>query len=438
MWPLLFTFFFLFHFPAALLALPAQPETAPLQPLVFPTSTPPSTIPAFPEQSDVAGTCPLNLPQELFRGVSRACPSSTAPPSRSRCCPTLAAWLYAAYSATALAAAARLPPPSTSSSSRPPSDMPLLPDDSETCVDGVEKALRSRGLALAAVNDTCDVAYCYCGVRLRPFTCPGGLALDRDAAGQWVASGDAARRIERDCALPGAAGCSRCLRSLYQVSRHCIHRNVAFSKIPVAAVATARAYMYTPKKTCHGSRKALLFLEPPGYQKVANPSNIREANAFGLFLHKSKLCLPRTEYHRLTLLARSSSTSARPCTIDVGLGIFSSAPVGISSSPHIRRCPTAPTVTFPAHHRQHLSATVAHCWRSCGPLPRATAVPSSITAATSASPTCSIDPGSKNSTVGSSIGIGLCCSNIGKIGDFPSPCSPSCVRYRCPLDPPHP
>lgn len=27
-----------------------------------------------------------------------------------------------------------------------------------------------------------------------------------------------------------------------------------------------------PKKTCHGRRVTLLFLEPPGYQKVAKPA----------------------------------------------------------------------------------------------------------------------------------------------------------------------
>lgn len=27
-----------------------------------------------------------------------------------------------------------------------------------------------------------------------------------------------------------------------------------------------------PKKTCHGRRVDLLFLEPPGYQKVAKPT----------------------------------------------------------------------------------------------------------------------------------------------------------------------
>lgn len=42
--------------------------------------------------------------------------------------------------------------------------------------------------------------------------------------------------------------------------------------MPVVAVATARAYMYTPKNTCHGSSAALPFLDPPGYQNVVNPS----------------------------------------------------------------------------------------------------------------------------------------------------------------------
>uniref|UniRef100_A0A1D1YRD6 Putative GPI-anchored protein At4g28100 n=1 Tax=Anthurium amnicola TaxID=1678845 RepID=A0A1D1YRD6_9ARAE len=204
--PLLLFFLLSFHFSI----MPAQPDPVPVQPFSLPASSPPSTIPAFPEQSNIAGSCPLDLPDELFEGVSRACPSS-GHLSRSRCCPSLAAWLYSAYSDTALAAAAKSPAPSR------PSGMPVLPDDSEACVDGVEKALRARGLALGRLNDTCDVAYCYCGVRLRPFTCPGVLAVAKDAAGRWVAGDPDVRRIERDCALPGLAGCSRCLRSLYQL-----------------------------------------------------------------------------------------------------------------------------------------------------------------------------------------------------------------------------
>lgn len=216
MWPStslsLFFFFLSSNFCITPRALTDRPF--PAQPFLSASSGHPSTIPAFPEQSDFSGSCPLDLPADLLAGVSRACSSSSSSAarlSRSRCCPPLAVWLYAGYSATALAGGA------AAASSRP-SDMPLLPEDSEACAGGVEKALRARGLELRPVNATCDVATCFCGVRLRPFSCSGGLAVKRDAAGRWVSGDAAARRIERDCALPGLSGCSRCLHSLYQVS----------------------------------------------------------------------------------------------------------------------------------------------------------------------------------------------------------------------------
>ncbi|XP_010936812.1 uncharacterized GPI-anchored protein At4g28100 [Elaeis guineensis] len=187
-----------------------DPDPAAIQPsLIFPTSSPPATIPAFPEQSDVAGAaCPLDLPDDLLPAVSAACSASAAGrlASRSRCCPALAAWLYAAYSATALAARPMPAPPAL--------DLPILPDDSEACIGGVERALRDRGVRLPSVNGTCDAAYCYCGIRLRRLTCAGGAS---GAEGRWVPPGDASRRLERYCSRPGLAGCSRCLRTLNQL-----------------------------------------------------------------------------------------------------------------------------------------------------------------------------------------------------------------------------
>ncbi|KAG1342716.1 putative GPI-anchored protein [Cocos nucifera] len=188
-----------------------DPDPAAIQPsLIFPSSSPQATIPAFPEQSDVAGAaCPLDLPNDLLPAVSTACSASAAGrlPSRSRCCPALAAWLYAAYSATALAARPLPAPPAL--------DLPILPDDSEACVGGVERALRDRGVRLPRVNGTCDAAYCYCGIRLRRLTCAGGAS---GAEGRWVPMVDVARRLERDCSRPGLAGCSRCLRALNQMN----------------------------------------------------------------------------------------------------------------------------------------------------------------------------------------------------------------------------
>ncbi|XP_008787927.2 uncharacterized GPI-anchored protein At4g28100-like [Phoenix dactylifera] len=189
------------HYPAAV-----QPS------LLFPTSSPPATIPAFPEQSDVASAaCPLDLPDDLLPAVSAACSTSSAGrlPSRSRCCPALAAWLYAGYSATALAARPMPAPPTL--------DLPVLPDDSEACVGGVERALRDRGVRLPRVNGTCDAAFCCCGIRLRRLTCAGGAFAASGAEGRWIPLGDAGRRLERDCSRPGLAGCSRCLRTLDQM-----------------------------------------------------------------------------------------------------------------------------------------------------------------------------------------------------------------------------
>ncbi|XP_065037467.1 uncharacterized GPI-anchored protein At4g28100-like [Musa acuminata AAA Group] len=218
------SFLFLLLVPLLLLrvsmlhALPV-PDPAPVQ--VHPatstavsSSLPAATIPAFPEQSDVASaTCPLDLPSDLLPSVTAACSSPSASgshlrlPSRSRCCPALAAWLYAAYSPSALAAR---PLPSAGY------DLPALPDDSESCAAGVERAMRDRGVALPRANATCDAAYCYCGVRLRRLACAGGFVADT-AAGLWVPAGDGGRRLESDCAQPGLTGCSRCLRSLNQL-----------------------------------------------------------------------------------------------------------------------------------------------------------------------------------------------------------------------------
>ncbi|RWW67523.1 hypothetical protein BHE74_00025045 [Ensete ventricosum] len=179
------------------------------------SSSPPATIPAFPEQSDVStAACPLDPPADLLPSVSAACGASDGSlPSRSRCCPTLNAWLLAAYSASALAAH---PLPSSGY------DLPALPDDSEACIGGVERALRDRGVELPRVNGTCDAAYCYCGVRLRRLACAGAFVVDA-AEGRWVPAGDAGRRLERDCSRSGFAGCTRCLRSLNQVSRLALH-----------------------------------------------------------------------------------------------------------------------------------------------------------------------------------------------------------------------
>ncbi|KAK4350054.1 hypothetical protein RND71_029367 [Anisodus tanguticus] len=214
-------FFFTLLFmgnPPELRAIPvlSEPDPVEVQSQTFlPSPTPPATIPAFPEQSNVAG-CPLDLPEELYHSVKSACGSNSysGQEHQTRCCPVLAAGLYSAYSRTALHRAVTKLPQSSSSV-----DMPVLPDDSETCVDSLEKALGNRGIELVKPNETCDVVYCYCGIRLHPLSCPEAFSVD--SQGELV--GDkSVKKLERDClsnnGFTGLAGCSKCLNSLYLLS----------------------------------------------------------------------------------------------------------------------------------------------------------------------------------------------------------------------------
>ncbi|KAK6127646.1 hypothetical protein DH2020_038625 [Rehmannia glutinosa] len=218
----LFTSLFtIFHLPTPLPALPILPDPDPatVQTQIL-HRTPPATIPAFPEQSDASG-CPLDLPEDLFHDIKSACgakhhhrpdpDSYSGQLHRTRCCPVLAAWLYSAYSETGLRTTPKTPPQTASY------DMPVLPDDSETCVDTLEKALGNRGIELRRPNETCDVVYCYCGIRLHPFSCPEAFWVN--TRGKLV-GGEAVKQLERDCfnggyGGGGLGGCSKCLNSLY-------------------------------------------------------------------------------------------------------------------------------------------------------------------------------------------------------------------------------
>ena len=218
----------LFFFCSLLPVFQALPEPDPVEIHSFhPKPTPPATIPAFPEQSDVAG-CPLDLPDELFHGIKTACSagkSASGELRRSRCCPVLAAWLYSAYSGTALGRAKRGLAPETTSY-----DLPLLPDDSETCVDGLEKSLKSRGVELVKPNETCDVVYCFCGIRLHPLSCPEAFSVS--PKGKLVGD-ENVKKLERDCrsinGFPGLGGCSKCLNTLFLVSLSSLLRSISTS-----------------------------------------------------------------------------------------------------------------------------------------------------------------------------------------------------------------
>ncbi|XP_040381267.1 uncharacterized GPI-anchored protein At4g28100-like isoform X2 [Oryza brachyantha] len=219
------------------LSLPAMPDPASLEPsLLFPSSAASpaqpaaasTTIPAFPEQSEAAAAtavCQLTPSPPLLPAVLASCNAGGGGgslPPRLRCCPALAAWLYAAYAPTALLAApgggggAPWAAHSTAEAAEAAAvvDLPVLPDDAEECAGSAERALLAAGASLPPpapsqvggnVTTACDVPFCYCRVRLRRPACA-------------APAGRAARRLERECSRPGLAGCSRCLRALNKVT----------------------------------------------------------------------------------------------------------------------------------------------------------------------------------------------------------------------------
>ncbi|CAN7117686.1 unnamed protein product [Brassica rapa subsp. narinosa] len=216
------SFISLIVFFTILLPVTSNSDPVTVQPFRIKPS-PPDTIPAFPEQSDFSG-CPLDLPEDLFHGIKSACTGKKL--HRAKCCPVLGAWLYSAYSTTALS---RSLPSSSSAASRNATtpgeeDMPLLPDDSETCVDGLEKSLRRRGIELQRQNETCDVAYCYCGIRLHHLSCSEAFSVNEE--GRLVGD-ESVDRLENDCLsgrhangdrLSHLSSCNKCLNSLYKLN----------------------------------------------------------------------------------------------------------------------------------------------------------------------------------------------------------------------------
>lgn len=172
----------------------------------------PNTVPAFPVQTQTQ-TCRLDVSDELFGGVDEACGHNL---DRSRCCPVLAAWLFSAHARTALQVPA--PAPASSSSPSSSSDLPMMPDDSQKCVNSLQSSLQSRDIHLPQPNASCDAILCFCGIRLHQITslsCPAAFNVSsyRSAAAPTAAL----KRLEHDCRNSSYAGCTRCLESLEKV-----------------------------------------------------------------------------------------------------------------------------------------------------------------------------------------------------------------------------
>ncbi|KAI5660748.1 hypothetical protein M9H77_20071 [Catharanthus roseus] len=184
---------------AGLLSEPAQP----LNPGEYSSS---NTVPAFPVQTQ-AQTCRLDLSAELFGGVSAACGRDL---DRSRCCPVLAAWLFAAHAHSALQINSAAPPTS--------SDLPMMPDDSQKCVNSLQTSLLSRNIHIPQPNASCDAVLCFCGIRLHQITslsCPAAFNLTGNRNATPTA---AVKNLEKNCRNSSYAGCTRCLGALQKLN----------------------------------------------------------------------------------------------------------------------------------------------------------------------------------------------------------------------------
>lgn len=190
----------------------AEPVTGHDQPLM-PGEDSPNTVPAFPTQTQAA-TCRLDLSAELFGGVDDACGREL---DRSRCCPVLAAWLFAAHARWALQASAPAPSPASGL------DLPMMPDDSQKCVNTMQSALLNKNVKIPQPNASCDPILCFCGIRLHQISslsCPA--AFNVTAGAKNVTPTAAVRNLEKNCGNSSYSGCTKCLGALQKVSLYCV------------------------------------------------------------------------------------------------------------------------------------------------------------------------------------------------------------------------
>ncbi|KAL5197101.1 hypothetical protein ABZP36_000613 [Zizania latifolia] len=179
--------------------------------------------------SSTSPPCHLDLSAELFGGVAAAC-GGGGPGSldRGRCCPVLAAWLFAAHARTALSVPAAAPAlASEGVDGGGGEDEPMVPYDNQRCVDALGAALERRGVALPRPNATCDTVLCFCGIRLHQIgslRCPAAFAVG--AAAKNATPTAAVKELEKSCRNASYAGCSRCVQSLQKLKGN-VSREVA-------------------------------------------------------------------------------------------------------------------------------------------------------------------------------------------------------------------
>ncbi|KAG8475380.1 hypothetical protein CXB51_031891 [Gossypium anomalum] len=199
-----FVLLFSFFSHSSLATFLSQPVSGQHQPLKPGDYSSTDTVPAIPAQIQ-AQVCRLDLSAELFGGVNDACGNNL---DRSRCCPVLAAWLFAAHARYALEVSAPAPAGS---------EQPMRPDDSQKCVNSLQNALLSKRVQIPQPNASCDPILCFCGIRLHQISslsCPAAF----NVSGFRNATPTAAvKNLERSCTNSSYAGCTKCLGALQRL-----------------------------------------------------------------------------------------------------------------------------------------------------------------------------------------------------------------------------
>lgn len=207
---------------AGLLSEPVSDPNQPLEPGEYPSS---NTVPAFPVQTQ-AQTCRLDLSNELFGGVKDACGKDL---DRSRCCPVLAAWLFAAHARSALEVSGAPPPAS--------GDLPMMPDDSQKCVNSLQDSLLTRNIRIPQPNATCDAILCFCGIRLHQITSlTCNAAFNVSLSHKNATPTAAVRNLENNCRNSSYAGCTKCLGALQKVYKNIITTSFDFTSLVVTLI----------------------------------------------------------------------------------------------------------------------------------------------------------------------------------------------------------
>ncbi|KAE8662179.1 equilibrative nucleotide transporter 3-like [Hibiscus syriacus] len=97
-------------------------------------------------------------------------------------------------------------------------ELPMMPDDSQKCVNTLQKALVSKRVRIPQPNASCDAIVCFCGIRLHQISslsCPAAF----NVSGLRNATPTAAvKNLERDCRDSSYAGCTKCMGSLQKAN----------------------------------------------------------------------------------------------------------------------------------------------------------------------------------------------------------------------------